>query len=95
MPAERVVVQFNLRDAPKQRFWILVQHPEPEVCPNPPGFDNDLVITSDTEWYMGRISLGSAMRARRITIEGPLHLVRELSKWGGVTPFATIAPARA
>jgi DNA-binding HxlR family transcriptional regulator len=99
MPEERVVVQFNLRDVPKQRFWILVQRPEPEVCPNPPGFDNDLVINSDTEWlakwYMGRISLGSAMHARRITIEGPRHLVREVSKWGGVTPFAGVAPANA
>ncbi|MGC1166627.1 MAG: helix-turn-helix domain-containing protein [Solirubrobacterales bacterium] len=98
MPEERVVVQFNLRDAPTRRFWILVQRPEPEVCPNPPGFDNDLVVTSDTEWlakwYMGRISLGSAMHARRITVEGPKRLVRELSKWGGVTPFAGVAPAR-
>jgi DNA-binding HxlR family transcriptional regulator len=98
MPEERVVIQFNLRDAPEQRFWILAQRPEPEVCPTPPGIENDLVVTTDTEWlakwYMGRISLGSAMHARRITVEGPRHLVSELSTWGGVTPFAGVAPAR-
>jgi DNA-binding HxlR family transcriptional regulator len=99
LPDERIVVQVNLVDAPQKRFWLLVQDPEPEVCTKPPGDDNDLVITSDTEWlakwYMGRVSLGAAMRARRITIDGPRHLVREVSKWGGVTPFAGVEPAGA
>ena len=67
MPDERVVVRFSLRDAPKQRLWLLVQRPEPEVCMKPPGYDEDLVVTSDTDsvarWYMGRMSLGQAMKA--------------------------------
>ncbi len=96
MPDERVVVRFSLRDAPKQRFWLLVQRPEPEVCMKPPGYDEDLVVTSDTEavakWYMGRMSLGQAMKARRIEIEGPRHLVREFGTWGGQSPFAPIEP---
>ncbi len=55
-------------------------------------------MTSDIEWlakwHMGRVSLGSAMRGRRITVDGPRHLVREFAKWGGLTPFASVAPAR-
>jgi DNA-binding HxlR family transcriptional regulator len=98
LPAERVVVRVSFRDAPKQRFWLLVQRPAPEVCRKPPGYDEDLVVTSDTEWlakwHMGRVTLGSAMRARRLSIEGPRHLVREFSRWGGMTPFATVSPAR-
>ena len=62
----------------------------------PPGYDEDLVVTSDTDsvarWYMGRMSLGQAMKARRIEIEGPRHLVREFSTWGGQSPFASVAP---
>lgn len=98
LPEERVVVRVNLRDAPKQRFWLLVQRPAAEVCRKPPGFDENLVLTSDSEWlakwHMGRVSLGQAMHARLITIEGPRPLVREFGRWGGMTPFASIAPAR-
>jgi DNA-binding HxlR family transcriptional regulator len=99
LPEERVVVRVNLRDHPDQRFWLLVQRPEPEVCRKPPGFHEDLVVTSDTEWlakwHMGRLSLGQAMHARVITVEGPRHLVREFSKWGGISHFASVAPAAA
>jgi DNA-binding HxlR family transcriptional regulator len=98
LPEERVVVRVNFSNAPKQRFWLLVQRPEPEVCRKPPGFDEDLVVTSDTEWlakwHMGQLSLGQAMHARVITLEGPRRLIREFGKWGGMTPFASVAPAR-
>lgn len=98
LPQERVVVRVNFRDAPKQRFWLLIQRPEPEVCRKPPGYDEDLVVTSDTEWlakwHMGRVSLGNAMRSRRIEVDGPQRLVREFSRWGGITPFASVTPAR-
>lgn len=96
MPEERVCVRFEFRDSPKRRYWLLVQRPEPEVCTNPPGFDEDLLVTADIEtlakWYMGRLSLGQAMHSGRIAVEGPRHLVRELSGWGGQSPFATVEP---
>ena len=96
LPEERVVVQVQLQDQPKERFWLLVQRPEPEVCTKPPGFDNDLVIKSDTHslarWHMGELSLGQAMHARMITVDGPRRLVRELSKWGGPSMFASVKP---
>jgi hypothetical protein len=99
IPGERVTVRVIFRDAPKARYWLLVQEPEPEVCLKPPGFDEDLVVTSDTEslanWFMGRTSLGQALHARTITIEGPRHLVREFGTWGGQSPFASIAPVAA
>lgn len=98
LPDERVVVRVHFRDAPKQRFWLLVQAPEPEVCRKPPGYDEDLILTTDTEWlakwHMGRISLGDAMHAGAIAIEGPRSLVRQFATWGGPTPFASVAPAR-
>jgi DNA-binding HxlR family transcriptional regulator len=97
LPEERVVVRVVLRDAPRQRFWLLIQRPEPELCRKPPGFPEDLVLVSDTEslakWHMGRISLGDAMHARLIALEGPSRLVRDFSRWGGTTPFASVAPA--
>jgi DNA-binding HxlR family transcriptional regulator len=92
LPEARVVVRVALRDEPRHPFWLLVQRPRPEVCRKPPGFDEDLIVTSDTEWlakwHMGRLTLGQAMHARVITMTGPRQLVREFSRWGGVTPFA-------
>jgi DNA-binding HxlR family transcriptional regulator len=95
IPDERVTVRVNFRDADKARRWILVQPPEPEVCNLPPGYDEDLVVTSDTEslakWFMGDTSLGQAMHARKIQIEGPTHLVRAFGTWGGQSGFAPTA----
>jgi DNA-binding HxlR family transcriptional regulator len=100
LPDERVVIRFDFLDQPrpKHRYWLLVQRPEPEVCRKPPGFPDDLTVTTETEWlakwHMGTMSLGQAMHARVITVDGPRRLVRDLSRWGGVTPFATIPAAR-
>ena len=97
LPEPRVVVRVSFSDAPKQRFWLLVQSPDPEVCMKPPGFDEDMLLSCDSEalarWHMGELSLGQAMHAGRIEIEAPRHLVREFSEWGGVSPFAGVQPA--
>lgn len=98
LPEQRVVIRFEFRDQPKHRFWLLVQRPAPEVCRKPPGFSDDLTVSTETKWlakwHMGKLSLGQAMHAGVMTVEGPRRLVRELSRWGGVTPFATVAPGR-
>jgi DNA-binding HxlR family transcriptional regulator len=86
LPAQRMVVRFDITDAPRHRFWIVARRPKAEVCVKPPGFDDDVIVTTDSEtlafWHMGRISLGHAMHAGRMDVRGPRHLVRELSDWG-------------
>ena len=98
LPEDRVVVQVKLTDRPKERFWLLVQRPVPEVCTKPPGFDDDLVVESDTaslaRWHMGEVSLGQAMHGHAMTVTGPRHLVRELANWGGPSMFAGVKPER-
>jgi DNA-binding HxlR family transcriptional regulator len=87
LPERRVTMRFELRGAPRgqRRFWVLVHRPEPEVCVKPPGFDEDLVITTDPDWLarwvLGQSSLGGGMRARRVEVEGPQELVRSLGRW--------------
>jgi DNA-binding HxlR family transcriptional regulator len=99
LPEDRITVRVIFRDSRKRRFWLLVQKPEAEVCLKPPGYDEDLIVTSDTEslarFHMGELQLGTAMRAGRIQIEGPRHLIREFAGWGGVSPFAAVRPAYA
>jgi hypothetical protein len=91
-----VVVRLDVRDAPKHRFWILVQRPEPELCRKHPGFEEDLVVRTDTatltEWHTGRVSIAKAPRQGTIEIDGPSTLVRAFGTWGGQSPFAAISP---
>lgn len=94
IPDRRVVVRFNFRDLPRKPFWVLVQRPEPEVCVKAPGFETDLVVTTESEWLgkwqMGRISLGEAMHAGLILFEGRQRLVRAFARWGGVSHLGGI-----
>jgi DNA-binding HxlR family transcriptional regulator len=83
LPAARIVIRFDLRDGPHRRFWLLLERPRAEVCAQPPGFDDDVVVETTqeglTRWYVGEIPLGGAIKAR-----GPRPLVRKLASWGGL-----------
>lgn len=96
LPEQRIVVRFDLRDTPKQKFWLLVQRPEPELCRKHPGFEEDLVVMTDTPsltaWHTGRMSLSQALRQGAINIEGPRSLVRTFTQCGGQSPFADVSP---
>lgn len=86
LPDERMVVRFEFADAPKERIWIVARSPRAEVCVTPPGFEEDLLVRTDSatlaSWHMAKISLGQAIHNRRLEVEGPRHLVRRLSEWG-------------
>ena len=97
LPKRRVVVRFDLRDLPGQRFWLLVERPGAEVCVTHPGFDEDLVIVTDSRtltWvHTGRLPLGQAIESGAWEAHGPPGLVRAMMTWGGLSPFAGVAPA--
>jgi hypothetical protein len=46
----------------------------------------DLVVTTDPDWLagwvLGQTGLGQGMKARRVAVTGPRHLVRLLRTWG-------------
>ncbi|MCA1648249.1 MAG: glycosyltransferase [Chloroflexi bacterium] len=66
LPQPRIVIDFELRNRPKQKFWLLLQAPEPELRINHPGYDEDLVISTDwrtlTLVHLGRLPLANAER---------------------------------
>ena len=94
--SRRLVIRFELRDGPKRRIWVVLCPPDNEVCVKPPGYDEDLVVETDSEWlakwHMGRISLGQAIHDGLISVQGPSHLVQALSGLG-LSRFAGVAPA--
>ncbi len=98
LPERRVVVRFDLRDVPRQRFWLVVEKPDVELCRKHPGFEEDLIVTTDSvwaaKWHMGWIGLQEALGRGLIRIDGPPRLVRAFATWGGQTPFRNIRPMR-
>jgi DNA-binding HxlR family transcriptional regulator len=99
LPQERVVAFFRYRDAEEgRRAWWLVAQPEgADLCFTDPGFPVDLQVDAEAramaEVWIGRIELGAAMRARRVRVTGPDHLVRSLPDWLGFSTFAAADPA--
>jgi DNA-binding HxlR family transcriptional regulator len=98
VPGRRLVIRFDVADDRRRRFWVVLEPPESEVCVKPPGFDEDLVVSTTSEWlakwHMGRVSLGQAMHDGLMTVVGPPDLVRVLAGLG-VSKFAGVAPATA
>ncbi len=101
LPRPRVVVRFDLTDESKpNRYWVVAAQSRAgnEVCVQFPGFDEDAVVSTDPEWlvrwHSGQVSLGAAQRAGGISVEGPRWVVRTLTAWGGLSPFADIARQR-
>jgi hypothetical protein len=82
-PTTLAPVRVNLRDGPHRRFWLLLERPDAEVCAQPPGFDEDVVVETTrqwlTRWFVGEIPLDD-----RITVRGPRPLVRMFASWGGL-----------
>jgi DNA-binding HxlR family transcriptional regulator/putative sterol carrier protein len=81
LPAGRTVLHVRFADDPR-RYWIVIDAQGPSVCDADPGFDVDVTITADVA-TLHRVWLGSepitdAMRAGRLTFEGPRALTRRM-----------------
>ena len=100
LPQPRIVIGFELLDRPKEKFWLLLQEPEPELCIKHPGYDEDIAITTDSRTltliHLGRLSLADAERAGAWRVDGDPALVRGLPTWGGFySRFVGVRPVRA
>ena len=91
LPPDRTVVKFDFHD-PTQRYWMVLEPSEVSVCLQHPGFDVDLAVDVDTTTlyrvYLGRVELGSAIRAGRLTMSGPRTLQRGFGHWFTWSAFA-------
>jgi DNA-binding HxlR family transcriptional regulator len=98
LPVRRLVVRFDLTDLPRQnRYWLVLEPAHAEVCLLNPGYPEDLVMTTSSEWlakwHMGWISLAAARRRRHIEVAGPTRLVRVLATLG-LSAFSDVASTR-
>jgi hypothetical protein len=93
LPAERVTVQFEFRDADKRWFWLVLHRPEVDLYLADPGFDTDLSVTTDvrtfTQVFLGQVSIAHALGDSSVTLVGRSDLRRAFGGWIGLSPFAS------
>ncbi|MBI2169570.1 MAG: helix-turn-helix transcriptional regulator [Actinobacteria bacterium] len=97
LPAGRVVIRFDFTGRGRhERYWLLIEHGDTEICKEYPGLDEDLYITAEAEafvkWHAGHLSWAEATRDRRIQLDGPSQLVRAFPTWNARSAFAHIKP---
>lgn len=92
LPPRRTVVEFEFRGRCGRRLWLLLEPREVSVCLKPPGFDTDLIVTSDlVDFYrvwLGEIDFARAVRSGTLKVEGPSALVRDFPTWLMWSPMA-------
>jgi DNA-binding HxlR family transcriptional regulator len=108
LPDRRVVIRFDFlvhrsalreggsgRQRP-ERYWLLIERGDTEICKTNPGLDEDLFITADAEafvkWHAGQLTWAQATRDGRIQLDGSPPLVRAFPSWNARSMFAHIRP---
>jgi hypothetical protein len=97
LPDRRVVIRFDFSGRPRgERYWLLIELRDTEICKTHPGFDEDLYITAEAEafvkWHAGQLTWAQATRQGRIQLDGPSWLVRAFPTWNARSMFAHIRP---
>jgi DNA-binding HxlR family transcriptional regulator len=97
LPDRRVVIRFDFTGrARRERYWLLIELGDTEICKTSPGLDEDLHITAEAEafvkWHAGQLSWAQATREGRIQIDGAWPLARAFPTWNARSMFAHIRP---
>jgi hypothetical protein len=97
LPDRRIVIRFDFTGrARRERYWLLIERKDTEICKTSPGLDEDLFVTADAEafvkWHAGQLTWAQALREDRILLEGSPSLVRAFPTWNGRSAFAHIRP---
>jgi DNA-binding HxlR family transcriptional regulator len=94
VPDERVVIEFRYRGGgtATTTIWIVLDRQEQSVCIKHPGFESDLIVTTDPVSFMrvfsGIVTVARAVDEGTVTIEGPPQLRRGFPTWFLWSPFA-------
>src|SRR5262245_18074824 len=86
LPDHRVVFLFDCTGRGRnERYWLLIERGETEICKTSPGLDDDLCVTAEAEafvkWHAGQLTWAEAVRENRIQVEGSWSLVRSFPTW--------------
>ncbi|WP_111640633.1 winged helix-turn-helix transcriptional regulator [Marinimicrobium alkaliphilum] len=94
LPLTRTVIEFLFVDQPafKQRRWLVGDRQGVDLCITNPGFDVDLVATTDSRtltWiWFGDLPLAQAIREDKLRLQGAQHLCQAFPGWLQLSPVA-------
>jgi DNA-binding HxlR family transcriptional regulator len=92
LPNHRVVVFFQFRQAPKRRYWLVLNRPEVDVCLFDPGFGIDLEVLADlralADICLGHLRLRDAVSRGWLRLQGARDVCKDFSNWVGPTHFS-------
>ena len=97
LPDRRVVIRFDFTGrGRRERYWLLIERGDTEICKTSPGLDEDLCVTAEAEafvkWHAGQLTWAQATRENRIQLDGSLSLARAFPSWNARSMFAHIKP---
>jgi DNA-binding HxlR family transcriptional regulator len=97
LPQRRLVIRFDFTGRPrKERYWLLIERGDTEICKTYRGADEDLFVTAEAEafvkWHAGQLAWADAIRNRRIQLHGLSWIVRAFPTWNARSAFAHIKP---
>jgi DNA-binding HxlR family transcriptional regulator len=97
LPDRRVVIRFDFTGRPRpERYWLLIELGDTEICKTYPGLDEDLYVTAEAEafvkWHAGQLSWAEATREERIQVDGSPALARAFPSWNARSMFAHVRP---
>jgi DNA-binding HxlR family transcriptional regulator len=97
LPDRRVVIRFDFTGrGQSERYWVLIELGDTEICKTSPGVDDDLYIKAEAEafvkWHAGQLTWAQATREGRIKLDGAPWLVRAFPTWNARSMFAHIRP---
>lgn len=101
MPEGRTVMQFEFTGAPSdcRRFWLINDDGKADMCLKHPGYEVDLVVTSDlrrfVEAWRGFRSLKAEIAAGKIRLDGPARHRRAFPDWLLLSALSPIERQRA
>ncbi len=94
LPERRCTIQFlypELSPA-KQKWWLVIDRGETDLCSVDPGFDVDLYVIGSlrtmTAIWMGLTTVEKELQANRLELHGDAGLRKSMQTWLGLSPFA-------
>jgi DNA-binding HxlR family transcriptional regulator len=103
MPRGRTVIEFQFRNAPPegQRFWLVHENGNTDMCLKSPGYEVDLQVRSDLrrfiEAWRGIRDLRHEIRAGHVQLLGAQSLRRQFPSWlrlSGLAPHPRMRHGR-
>ncbi len=92
LPPGRMVIQFDFRGGRTGSYWLVLKRTDVSVCLQHPGFDVDLRVTADIDGFyrvwLGRITLGEALRQGLVRLDGMPAVTRAFPHWFAWSPMA-------